>query len=285
MDRSLEVLVEQAKQGDKEALESLVLTVQDRVYGLAIRMLSHPADAEDATQEILIKIVTHLGTFRGESAFTTWVYRVASNHLLTIHKRRAERLAITFELCERQVDEGLVAEASHTHPDAEEGLMVEDLMIGCMHALLLCLDRNLRITYMLGEVFKVTSDQGAYILDISAAAFRKRLSRARALLRDFMRRKCGLVNPANRCRCAKQVSYSIDTKWINPKKLLFASHPRGNQQVGLTQDQLDQLDELDRVAALFRSLPAYSAPDSIMAGLKKAINSKREAHVNANPAP
>ncbi|MEJ2719301.1 MAG: hypothetical protein P8182_19575 [Deltaproteobacteria bacterium] len=136
---------------------------------------------------------------------------------------------------------------------------------------------------MLGEVFDVTSEQGAYILDITSAAFRKRLSRARVLLRVFMRRKCGLVNPANPCRCATQVSYSLDTKWMNPKKLIFAGHPRSNRQVGLNEDQLEQLDELDRVAALFRSLPAYSAPDSLLAGLKKAINSRRETSVHNNP--
>ncbi len=60
-------------------------------------MLYHPFDAEDASQEILLKIITHLGTFRGESAFSTWMYRVAANHLLTIRKRRAENEAMSFE--------------------------------------------------------------------------------------------------------------------------------------------------------------------------------------------
>ena len=66
---SLEVLVERAKAGDGAALEAVVRAIQDRVYNLAIRMLWHPADAEDATQEILIRVITNLGSFRGESAF------------------------------------------------------------------------------------------------------------------------------------------------------------------------------------------------------------------------
>ena len=83
MGSDLERLVEAAKEGDKKALEDLILKIQDKIYGLALRMLYNPSDAEDASQEILLKIITHLGTFRGESAFTTWMFRVAVNHLLT----------------------------------------------------------------------------------------------------------------------------------------------------------------------------------------------------------
>ena len=70
-------------------------------------MLWHPEDAEDAPQEILIRIVIRLGSFRGESAFTTWVYRVAANYLLTTRKRRAKRTAATFEGFGKDLDEGL----------------------------------------------------------------------------------------------------------------------------------------------------------------------------------
>ena len=71
----LEWLVEAAIEGDKKALEDVILKIQDKIYGLALRMLYNPSDAEDAAQEILLKIITHLSTFRGESAFTTWIYQ------------------------------------------------------------------------------------------------------------------------------------------------------------------------------------------------------------------
>ncbi len=85
-----EALVQAARAGDRDALDALVSQIQTRLYNLAVRMLWHPADAEDATQEILIKIVTHLADFRGESQFGTWCWRIATNHLLTTRKRRAE---------------------------------------------------------------------------------------------------------------------------------------------------------------------------------------------------
>ena len=85
----LEAWVTAAKAGDGHALEALLEAVQGPVYGLALRMLWHPADAEDATQEILIKVVTHLSQFRGDSSFKTWMFRVATNHLL-----KAQRVSL-----------------------------------------------------------------------------------------------------------------------------------------------------------------------------------------------
>jgi len=275
MDSTIENLVEQARDGDREALEQLVEKIQDRIYGLAIRMLSYPADAEDATQEILVKVVTHLAEFRGESSFFSWVYRIACNHLLTTRKRRAERREVTIESCEQYVDDAMATWSRHGSPEAEQGLIVEELMIGCMQAILLGLDRDLRITYILGEVLELTSEQGALILDITPVAFRKRLSRARALVRDFMQRNCGLVNANNRCRCARVIPHAIQTGWIKPEKLLFAAHPRRNREVGLPWDELEPMDEWERVAALFRSHPDYVAPAVLLENMRKIITSVR----------
>ena len=67
-------------------------------------MLAHPLDVEDAAQEILIKVITHLSTFRKESKFMTWVYRISANHLLTTRKRRAMLREINFEKSQQQID-------------------------------------------------------------------------------------------------------------------------------------------------------------------------------------
>ena len=79
---SLASTVQAAQAGDAAALEQVVLAVRDRVYRLCLRMTARPPDAEDATQEILIRVITRLSTFRGEAAFPTWVHRIAVNHLL-----------------------------------------------------------------------------------------------------------------------------------------------------------------------------------------------------------
>src|SRR5882672_810061 len=94
MDAELATQARAAAAGDKLAVRIVLDAIKDNVYALALRMLGHPADAEDAAQEILVIVLTHLGSFRGESAFTTWVWRIAANHVLRV--RRGRREIVTF---------------------------------------------------------------------------------------------------------------------------------------------------------------------------------------------
>ena len=84
-------LVHKATEGDKKALETLVADVQDIVFNLSLRMLGTFADAEDAAQDILLKMITHLSSFKGGSAFTTWVFSIAVNHLKNYKKHMFAR--------------------------------------------------------------------------------------------------------------------------------------------------------------------------------------------------
>src|SRR5262252_6851213 len=89
-------LVEKAKSGDRAALEKLVLRHQAWIYNIAIRMVFHPQDAEEVTQEVLVKAVTKISTFKGKSQFRTWLYRIATNHVLNMKRRSAETKVTTF---------------------------------------------------------------------------------------------------------------------------------------------------------------------------------------------
>lgn len=249
---TLEQLVEQARQGDRNALESVIEQIQDRVYNLALRFLWHPADAEDATQEILVRIVTHLGSFRGDSQFTTWVYQVAANHLRTTRKRRMEQAELSFVEFAHDLDRGL-------EDPVEDRLLIEEIKIGCTHALLLCLDRDHRLAYILGEILEIPGDEAARILEVAPDTFRKRLSRARARIAGFLRRKCGIVNPDNPCRCARRVNYALRNGRADPDNLLFASRRTLERQVR-------RLEELRDAAALYRSHPQFLRCDKIGPG-------------------
>ena len=83
-------LVERAKNGERAALEKLVLRHQAWIYNIAVRMVFRPQDAEEVTQEVLVKVITKLSMFKGESAFRTWLYRIAANHVLNMKRRWAE---------------------------------------------------------------------------------------------------------------------------------------------------------------------------------------------------
>src|SRR5690242_11322282 len=90
-------LVRLVHSGSKEALELLITRHQGWIYNIALRMVYQPQDAEDATQEILIKVLTNLSSFRGDSQFRTWLYRLAINHLLNMKRTRIEAKCLSFE--------------------------------------------------------------------------------------------------------------------------------------------------------------------------------------------
>ena len=95
-----------AMMGDKDALTALVREHQDWLYNIALGMTGSPDDAEDVTQEILIRMITKLSTFRGKSSFRTWLYRIAANYVMTMKKKRREYVFSSFEKHGALVDGG-----------------------------------------------------------------------------------------------------------------------------------------------------------------------------------
>jgi RNA polymerase sigma factor (sigma-70 family) len=277
---SFERLVDLAKEGQKEALEQLVGRIQDRIYNLALRTLFLPADAEDATQEILIKVITHLADFKGQSRFTTWVFRIATNHLLTTHKCRAEKRGFSFKRAEEGIEAALSMPSSNDAEACENGLVVEEVRLACLQGMLLCLSREIRLAFILGVVFEVTSLEGSHILNITQGTFRQRLSRGRRQIQKFMTKKCSLVNPENPCACAKLIPHEIKIKMLDPENLRFANHRCHARETEVALTRLHDLDELRRVAALFRSHPDYAAPESFVESIKKLVESGRLEMLN-----
>lgn len=197
-----ESLVPEARGGDMDALDTLIRRHQSWVFNLALRMIWRREAAEDATQEILTKAVTKLNSFEGKSAFRTWLYRIAVNHLLNVKKSEMEEKAITFTDMGKSLD-GVKDEnlPDNQTMSVETKILVEEARLGCITAMLMCLDRRQRLVFILGEVFGESNEAGAEVMDESAANFRQLLSRARRDLYQFMNGKCGLVNLANPCRC------------------------------------------------------------------------------------
>jgi RNA polymerase sigma factor (sigma-70 family) len=279
---NFERLVDLAKEGNKDALEEVVRGIQGRIYNLALRALFLPADAEDATQEILIKVITHLADFKGESRFTTWVFRIATNHLLTTQKCRAEKRGFSFNKAEEGIEAALSMPSSENAEACESSLVVEEVRLACLQGMLLCLSREIRVAFILGVVFEVTSVEGGRILNITEETFRQRLSRGRKQIQEFMTKKCSLVNPENPCACAKLIPHEIKIKMLDPEHLRFANHPCHARKTNASVARMHELDELRRVAVLFRSHPDYAAPESFVESIKKLVESGRLEMLNAH---
>jgi len=262
-DAEMRELASRAAGGDREALERVLMAARDDVYRLALRMLWHPQDAEDATQEALIRIMTRIGSYRGEAAFATWAYRVAANHILNFRRSRVERENLNFRRYGEDLTEGLAA-PDKTRPDAD--LLAEEVKLGCTLGMLLCLDRDHRLAYVLTDVFALPSSDAAFICDVTQVALRKRASRARAQLRGFVSAHCGLVNKSAACRCDRRVNAALRKGRVDPNHLNFALHINPEDAVG-------EMERLHDLASLMGSHPNYRAPGTVNATIRAVIES------------
>src|SRR5260370_13355266 len=165
-------------------------------------MLLHRQDAEEVTQEVLIKAITRLSTFQGNSQFRSWLYRISANHVLNMERRGGEMQPLTFSG---------YADAINETPDldlpdpksipVDVPLIVEEAKISCTTGMLLCLDRKQRLVFTLGEIFGASDIIGSEILEMSPDNFRQSLARAPRDLYQFINAQSGLMNPSNPCRC------------------------------------------------------------------------------------
>lgn len=271
----LEDLVQQAQNGSALALEGVMSRIHDDIYQLALKMLWRPEDAQDATQEILIRVMTHLGGFRYQSAFTTWVYRIAVNVLLTTRKQCAEQHTLSFEQFGQDLYDGLSDDPPPGSSMVEQRLLAEEIKRGCTQGMLLCLDRPQRIAYILGAILALSGDEAAEILEITPAAFRKRLSRARTGIRNFMQQTCGLVDPANGCRCSRRIQRAVDLGRIDPSHLVLAEHPLRASSEPSVDREVRELESLEARVAYLQRHPRYAAPEALRQSIKGLIASGR----------
>ena len=245
-------LIEEAKRGDRASLEALIKKHQPYIFNIAWKMVQNPNDAQDITQEVLIIVTTKLSQFRGESQFRTWLYRIVANHFLKMKNACREETITGFEAFGTVLDSIENTELSELEKEEKEA-EIKEMNLACMSGMLLCLTRDQRLVYILGELFNADHTVGSEILGISKQNFRVRLSRARKDLFQFTNNKCGLVNKANPCRCYKKVSVMIENKRIDSKNLLFNREEYSNfkkhisrkadEALSIVEDQHRQLHD------------------------------------------
>ena len=220
--QELSALIEQATAGDRAALEMVLAGVQDLVFNLSLRMLGTFHDAEDASQDILLKVMTHLSSFKGESSFTTWVFRIAVNHLKDYKKHMFAQFPLSFEFYGDDIRNGKIQDVPDLTQNVERAILAEELKLSCTNVMLQCLDPESRCIFILGTMFRVDSRIAGDILGITPEAYRQRLSRVRKKMADFLSEYCGEYGKGT-CRCANRVNYAIQNHRIAPDRLDFTA--------------------------------------------------------------
>ena len=124
-----ETLVQRAAGGDRAALEETLAGVQELVFNLSLRMLGTFHDAEDASQDILVKVMTRLSSFRGESAFDTWVFRIAVNHLRDYKKHLFAQSPLSFEFYGEDIRSGRASDVPDLTGGVNPPLLARELKL------------------------------------------------------------------------------------------------------------------------------------------------------------
>lgn len=271
-----EELVARAQGGDREALDQLLTRHQPWVFNIAIRMLGRWADAEDATQDILLRTLKSIRTFRGDSKFRTWLYRVAVNHLLNVKKQKwtASEAVCSFADAAaglRRVPD-LDPPDPRTTPVPME-MLVEETKISCMMGTLLCLDGRQRLVFVLGEIFGAGDEAGAEVVGVTPVNFRQILSRARHDLYEYLRGNCSLVDRNNACKCARKTRAFIQGGFVDPQKRQFSAEYRRRvrEVAGTRADEL-RYAYMRIAARRYRDHPFYE-PHEQVARLRSALSS------------
>lgn len=251
-------LVQAAVSGDQQALEQLLSGVQDLVFNLSLRMLGTFPDAEDASQDILLKIMTHLSSFKGESSFTTWVFRIATNHLINYKKHMFAHFPLSFEYYGDDIEKADISSIPDLTQSVEQAILAEELKMSCTNVLLQCLDAESRCIFVLGTMFKVDSRIAGDILDITPEAYRQRLSRVRHKVADFLSDYCGEYGNG-KCHCRDRLNYAIQSHRLNPSSLDYT------EASAIPVEQMmqfkDAMEEIDDMSAQFSFCKTYESPE------------------------
>ena len=247
--------IDQAVQGDRLALEEVLTEIQDMVFNLSLRMLGTIADAQDAAQEILIKVMTSISTFRKESRFQTWVYRIAVDFDFYANDLRASYV-----------------------PDEEEALTgctreeaARELKLSCTNVMLQCLKPQDRCIYILGTMFHIDSKSAAEILDMTPEAYRQRLSRARKRMASFLSTYCGAVSNGF-CQCDKRIPYAVMTHRLEPQNLEYSRLKTLDKRI--LNEFCDHMEELEEIMDSFDQLPAFRCTMDAKQLLRELVDSE-----------
>lgn len=186
-------LVRRAKAGELASFEELTERYERQVYSIALRIVRNEHDAEDVTQQTFLSVIEHLGKFRGESSFATWLFRIASYAALKILRARKGRETISFDGSADSENGGTVAlpEFIADWRESPETLAERNETRRLLDEAMAKLDERHRLVFLLRDVEGLSIKETADALGLSEANVKIRLLRARLQLRELLTREFG----------------------------------------------------------------------------------------------
>lgn len=195
------LLVSQAREGDRAALGALVESWRRPLFGYIYRMVTHRQDAEDLLQDVLLRVLESLPSFRGDARFKTWLFGIAT-HVCLDHLRRKQRWRLEAQLESEEdarADPAYMAQLQSTLARQDFVFEIREHIAFCFACLGRTLPPEEQATLLLREVLGFTAEEAARILSVSEPVFRHRLAAARKVMVESYQGLCRLVNKSGPC--------------------------------------------------------------------------------------
>jgi RNA polymerase sigma-70 factor, ECF subfamily len=180
-------LIVKARAGSSEAFSELVWKHSHHIYGVSLRILKNPSDAEDNLQDVFCKVYKNIKRFEGRSRFSTWLVRIAINEaLMKIRKQRFEPISRRTTLAETERQQNVVPEMEDARPNPELQYITSELAAKAVQDL----RPSLRIAFLLNKIEGWTHSELAGILGTNVATVKSRVFRARARMQERLQEHC-----------------------------------------------------------------------------------------------
>ncbi len=195
MHRTDEVLVQKTKNGDLDAFDELVRRYEGKIYGLAYRFMGNHADASDLAQDTFIRVYQALAGFRGDAAFSTWIYRIAANICRDELRKRQRRRSVSMdEMIDASPANVPTADGSYSPEETVQRYEVQRQVQFCLNEL----SDDHRLVLVMREIQGLSYEEIAGALQCSMGTVKSRISRARSALKDKMSKEGELLSGRDR---------------------------------------------------------------------------------------
>ena len=215
-------------------------------------------------------MITHLSSFKGGSAFTTWVFSIAVNHLKNYKKHMFARYPLSFEYYGDDIENGKIQDVPDLTQNVEKDILAEELKMSCTNVMLQCLDAESRCIFILGTMFKVDSRIAGDILGMTPEAYRQRLSRVRKKMAEFLGQYCGEYGNG-RCKCRDRVNYAIQSHRLNPLGLDYVA--AAEIPVETMLDVKSAMEDIDDLSQDFSFCKPYQSSERTKHLIKEFLDS------------
>ncbi len=248
-----------------ELFDKLYRDNHAKVYRLALSLAGNTHDAEDITQEAFSRAFRSYETFREESSFFTWIYRIAINVSNDYLKHRTKLPIETLTEDMGYALEEIIDPNPANNPETE--LLAFQARIKCLHAMTECLPIDQRKVFCLAITLALPHKTIAEILNCSVGSVKTTLHRAKKRWFGYMENKCQLIRKSNPCNCRQFVRFGLSQGWISKEALV---KPRPPVAVQARED----IRKMKTLRDFYQDLYQDTADESFAQRIREGIKNK-----------